>query len=182
VESQQDQPKVILVTGVMASGKSTVGELVAQELKPSVHLRGDVFRKTIVNGRQEMGFAPSDAAVKQLWLRYRISHQVALGYWRAGFNVVYQDVVIGRMLQDVVELYRGLPLHVVVLSPRAEVVALREAGRSKKGYSSFTVGQLFDMFSETPRLGLWVDNSEQSVVETATCVLGSLKGARINWT
>jgi len=181
VRIDAQEPRIILLTGVMASGKSSLAEALAQRLDPSVHLRGDVFRRMIVNGREDTGPTQSEAAIDQLKLRYRASHQVALEYWRVGFNVVYQDVIIGRMLRDVIELYRGLPLHVVVLSPRAEVVVLREAGRSKKGYRSFTVRQLFDVFSETPRLGLWVDNSEQSVGETAMAVLGGLESARISW-
>jgi dephospho-CoA kinase len=38
-------PRLILVTGIMAAGKSTVAQLLAERLAPqSVHLRGDVFR------------------------------------------------------------------------------------------------------------------------------------------
>lgn len=42
---------VVLVTGVMASGKSTVAQLLAERLPGSVHLRGDGFRQMIVSGR-----------------------------------------------------------------------------------------------------------------------------------
>jgi len=47
-------PRIILVTGIMASGKSTVAQLLAEQFERSVHLRGDLFRKMIVNGRREM--------------------------------------------------------------------------------------------------------------------------------
>lgn len=36
--------KMYLITGLMASGKSTVSELLAESLEKCVHLRGDVFR------------------------------------------------------------------------------------------------------------------------------------------
>ena len=41
--------KVVLITGVMASGKSTIAQLLAEKLPKAVHLRGDTFRKMIVS-------------------------------------------------------------------------------------------------------------------------------------
>ena len=46
-----EQPRaVILVTGIQASGKSTIAQLLAERLPQSVHVRGDLFRRMIVNG------------------------------------------------------------------------------------------------------------------------------------
>ena len=45
---------IYLMTGLMASGKSTVAELLAARQPRGVHLRGDVFRRMIVTGREEM--------------------------------------------------------------------------------------------------------------------------------
>src|ERR1700691_5532895 len=39
---------VLVVTGIQAAGKSTVAQLLAQQLPRSVHLRGDTFRRMIV--------------------------------------------------------------------------------------------------------------------------------------
>ena len=44
--------RVILITGVMAAGKSTVAQALAARLPMSVHLRGDRFSSSIVNGIQ----------------------------------------------------------------------------------------------------------------------------------
>jgi len=60
---------IFLITGIMASGKSTVGELLAQNFPKSVHLRGDVFRKMMVKGRVEMSEDPTPEALYQLDLR-----------------------------------------------------------------------------------------------------------------
>ena len=38
---------IIVITGVMAAGKSTVAQLLAESLDESVHLRGDIFRRLI---------------------------------------------------------------------------------------------------------------------------------------
>jgi len=36
---------IIVITGVVAAGKSTVAKLLAESLDESVHLRGDIFRR-----------------------------------------------------------------------------------------------------------------------------------------
>ena len=46
-----EAPQVILITGNMAAGKSSVAQSLAERLPKSVHLRGDVFRRMIVSGR-----------------------------------------------------------------------------------------------------------------------------------
>ena len=43
---------IYLITGPMASGKSTIAELVASSLPKAVHLRGDIFRRMITSGRE----------------------------------------------------------------------------------------------------------------------------------
>lgn len=60
---------IYVITGVMASGKSTVAEALARSVEKGVHLRGDVFRKMIVTGREEMCDNPSKEALSQLELQ-----------------------------------------------------------------------------------------------------------------
>ncbi len=57
---------VVLVTGVMAAGKSTVAQLPAERLPRSVHLRGDSFRRMIVSGREEFTPRPTAEATPTL--------------------------------------------------------------------------------------------------------------------
>lgn len=54
----------------MASGKSTIAQRIAESVPRSVPLRGDMFRKMIVNGRIKIESPPSKAASNQLQLRY----------------------------------------------------------------------------------------------------------------
>ena len=49
----------------MAAGKSTTAEALALKLDKCVHLRGDVFRRMISSGREEMSAAPSEEAVEK---------------------------------------------------------------------------------------------------------------------
>lgn len=175
------QPRLFLITGIMAAGKSTIAQRLAERLPKSVHLRGDLFRRMIVNGQAEMDLELSAEALEQLNLRYHIAVTVAGLYLAAGFSVVYQDIIIGDALAEVVGALHDHPLYVVVLCPSPEVVAAREASRPKTGYQSFSVDS-FDavLRAETPRLGLWLDTSNLNVDESVDRILAGLDQARVN--
>lgn len=139
-----DRPPVIVVTGAMAAGKSTVAQRLAERL------------------------------------RHRLSALVADEYVKAGFTAVVQDVILGPELSGYVALVRSRPLYVVVLAPRADVLAAREAGRTKTGYRALTVQDLDrGLREETPRLGLWLDTSEQTPDETVDAILARSGEARV---
>ena len=72
---------IYVITGVIASGKSTVAEALARRLEKCVHLRGDIFRRMIVTGREEMCESPSKEALSQLDMRYSIAVKVAIEYY-----------------------------------------------------------------------------------------------------
>ena len=63
-------------------------------------------------------------------------------------------------------------MHLIVLAPRAEVVAARERARAKTGYAGgWSVDGLVRELAATPRIGRWVDNSGQTVDETVAEIL-----------
>lgn len=175
------QPSIILITGVMAAGKSTVAQALAERLPQSVHLRGDLFRRLIVNGRVELGFTLSAEALAQLQLRYDIATTVAPMYLAGGFTVVYQDIIIGQSLAEIVAKLQPHPCYVIVLCPAPTVVATREATRGKRGYSADAEVAAFDQVlrAETPHIGLWLDTSTLTVAETVDQILARLHEAAI---
>jgi chloramphenicol 3-O-phosphotransferase len=155
---------VIVVTGIQAAGKSTVAQALAERLDRSVHLRGDVFRRMIVNGRADMGPAdPPAEAIAQLRLRHRLAAMTADGYAGAGFTVVLQDIIIGSELAGMAATIRSRPLYVVVLAPRPDVVQERDhTRRLARGKRAYKPGdqhpaELDTVFrDQTPRIGLWL--------------------------
>ena len=158
---------IYLITGVMASGKSTVAERFAERMEAGVHLRGDVFRKMIVSGREEMSAEPSGEAVRQLRLCCRLAADAAKTYFDNGFTVVLQDNYYGEELPRMLDLLAGYPVRVVVLCPDVEAVRAREAARGKVGYTGFSVEDLYAGFMrDTPRIGFWIDTSNQTPDQT----------------
>ena len=174
-------PACILITGIMASGKSTVAQQLAEQLPKSVHLRGDVFRKMMVNGRVPMEPPLTDEAFAQLKLRYQIAATAARQYCEAGFTVVYQDVIIGDILKDVVAMHRTeFPLSVVVLCPSPEVALQRDSTRHKQTYTGWTPEDLDRALrEETPQIGLWLDTTNLSIEETVAMILNRIDEARV---
>jgi predicted kinase len=171
---------VIVITGAMAAGKSTVAQGLAERLPRAAHVRGDLFRRMIVSGGQALTPDQAAEATAQLWLRYRLAAMVADGYAGAGFTAVLQDVVLGPDLPRFVDLVTARPRYVVVLTPRPDVLARREEARDKTGYGDWSVESLDrSLREETPRIGLWLDTSDQTPQQTVDEILASLPRARV---
>ncbi len=155
---------IYIVTGVMAAGKSSIAEALARRLDKSVHLRGDVFRRMIVNGQVDMSENPSEAALSQLEMRHDITAKAAIDYYNNGFTVIVQDNFLGDKLTYFTDLLDPCPTYVIVLNPSVRAIEQRERARQKKGYVGFTVADLHKIFlEETPRIGLWIDTTEMTI-------------------
>ena len=172
--------RVIMLTGAMAAGKSTVATLLAERLPRSVHLRGDVFRRMVVNGRVDMGPDASPEALAQLRLRYDLATHTADRYAAAGFTVVLQDVVVGPELTGFVDHIATPDRYLVVLAPSVAALGRREQERDKIGYTGFSPADLDRLLREdTPRLGYWLDSSELSPTATVETILANLEAAAV---
>jgi hypothetical protein len=64
---------------------------------------------------------------------------VITGVMLSGKSTIVQDVILGPDLCAYQKLIRTRPCHLVVLRPRPEVVAAREAARRKTGYRDWTI-------------------------------------------
>lgn len=166
------EKRIYMITGLMASGKSTVGQLLCERMKKSVHLRGDLFRRMIVSGKADMTEQPTQEALQQLYLRYQLTAETAKAYYENGFSVVIQDNYYGPALRHMLEFMEGYPVSVVVLCPDCETIRRREASRAKTGYTGFDVEPLYASFmEETPRIGLWLDNASMTPEATVEEIL-----------
>jgi chloramphenicol 3-O-phosphotransferase len=163
---------VYLISGPMAAGKTTVARSLAEQFERGVHLEGDVFRRSIVSGREEMTPDQVPAALEQLRLRYRLAAAAADTYFDAGFGVALDDVVAGPLLEEYVALIKSEPCRVIVLLPSMAAVAEREAQRNGTGYDRWELESFYKGFVETtPRIGLWLDTTDLTPEETVAEIL-----------
>lgn len=167
---------VIVVSGIMAAGKSTVSQLLAERFQYGVHLRGDVFRRMIVSGQAARDAEDGAEAQKQLKLRYRLACQAADGYAQGGFTVVLEDVVIGELLREFLDGIETRPRYLVVLTPRPDVIH----NRLGDGHEHSVDELDYELHAFSPRRGLWLDNSDLSPHETVDAILGRLDEAKFD--
>ncbi|MGB3444036.1 MAG: AAA family ATPase [Actinophytocola sp.] len=172
-------PAVVVITGIMAAGKSTVAQLLAERLDRAAHVRGDLFRRMIVSGRADMTPGADDEAVAQLRLRHRLTASVADGYADAGFTAVVQDVLLGEHVDELLDAVRTRPRYLVVLAPEPAAVAEREAKRAKTGYGAWTVEDLDRGLRAMPRRGLWLDSTHLTPEATVDALLAGLAEAAV---
>ena len=166
-----------LVVGVQASGKSTIGELLAREFERGVHVHGGQFYRWALRGWVHHDDERTSEARRHLDLRYRLSAQVADEYCAAGFTTVVQDNLYG---DDVVAWLRHVttrPRHLVVLRPSVVTVRQRDQARrlasGKVAYRDGVVSieELDRQLGTIPKVGLWLDTSLLTPKETVAEVL-----------
>nr|WP_194165621.1 AAA family ATPase [Oceanobacillus sp. CFH 90083] len=163
---------IYIITGMMASGKSTVAQLLAEQLDNSVHVHGDIYRKMIVNGRKEMTAEPSEEALAQLRLRYHLTANTVKAYYEAGFSVVVQDNYLGKETNTFLQEFQSQSIYFITLNPSMDVIVEREMQRNKTGYHSWQVEPLYQVFvEENPQIGLWIDSSVLTPEETVAEIL-----------
>jgi predicted kinase len=169
---------VLVVTGAMASGKSTVAEALARSFPLAAHVRGDMFRRFIVSGQASMDPPLSAAGRALLDLRHTLAAQAADTYAAAGFTAVVQDILLGPDLARFTASVRTRPCYAVVLTPDATTLAARDAARHKQAYGGWTSDEFAAYARETPG-GLHLDTTGWTVAETVRQILDRLDEARV---
>lgn len=166
---------IYIITGIMASGKSTIAEMLAEKFDKSVHVRGDIFRKMIVNGNINMTPSYSKDAVEQLILRYKMAAKVAEMYYESGFSVVLQDTYLGKEVTTFLNEFASKPVYYITLNPSVDSIVTRENERKKTGYTSWGIEPLHNvLINENPRIGLWIDSSKMTPKETLVEIMERL--------
>jgi cytidylate kinase len=176
----RDEPSCVLITGLQAAGKSSVGRALAERIARSAFIEGDLFGEMIVSGRVRMSDAPQREARRQLHLRYDLATAAAVTLRAAGFTTVHSDIILGDDLAGYAAMAGPGPVRIVVLAPDAAALTARERARSKDAYGRYSEGdealeeviqRHLVWLDESPEIGIRVDSSAQLVGETVDEIL-----------
>ena len=173
---------LFVISGVSASGKSTVARLLAERFERGVCVPGDAIRTMIVSGRADMRPDSGEDALRQLALRYAGALSVADVFLNGGFDVVVEDVIVGSILREFLGLVPVPEFHLVFLDPDAATIERRERKRGRVAYGPgrWSLGGLQVLLrQETDRIGLWLDTTGQSAEQTVDFILANLDASRV---
>lgn len=92
--------RLIVVTGIPASGKTTVAAALAQRSARGVVIDGDTIRAMVVSGYVNMSREPSAEALRQLRLRYQASLAVTGVYLQQASMLSSTTTSSGRCLTN----------------------------------------------------------------------------------
>jgi gluconate kinase len=161
---------VWIVTGVPGAGKTTTGRRLAERLEKSAFIEGDAICTLIVGGHVRPEDEPPDEAERQLDLSVTNQAMLAKSLYDAGFTPVIDWIVSsGDRLWQYREILEGRPIRFVVLAPGEQVSLSRHHARGK--YVAEQWLHLHESFERVRGLGLWIDNSDDTVDDVVDVVL-----------
>jgi predicted kinase len=169
-----------LISGVPGSGKSTVARLLALHFDRAAHIDIDmVLHHFTVSGLEDPA-ERTGSAERQADLAVLNAAGLAKNYLDAGYVCVLEGAIAQRhqvlICQQALHPY---PLHLVVLNPPPCVSEKRDSERSGKHVAQYFshLGPL--LTDELAGMGVWVDNGEQSPLETVRMVLAHRAEAKL---
>lgn len=173
-------PPIVVLTGQLAAGKSTLARAVARRYERGVHIDIDGVRELVVSGLASP-LEWTEETTRQF--RLAIEGSLALGriYQRAGFAVVLDgavdptDVEAAAIALDLSDRVVGIVLH-----PPLQVALERNRARTHKGFDTSLLEPVIQLLDEDLRSQAapsgWhvLDNGRESVETTVDRILALL--------
>jgi GrpB-like predicted nucleotidyltransferase (UPF0157 family) len=162
---------IYVISGPMAAGKSTVARLLAERFDRGVHLEGDLFRRSIISGRVEMTPDASTEALEQLRSRYRLAAAAAIPIAKAGSPLCSRMSSLAPSSANSEPRSAAGPAMSSCLCRRPRRLPSAKLDEPRRATPSGPSAELYEGFDATPRVGLWLDASNQTPERTVEEIL-----------
>ncbi len=165
---------IVILTGPPGAGKSTINEILASKMQNSAVVSSDSLRDFIKNGhanRDDLDWQ------KQLSLGADNTILLAKNFYKNGFNVFIDDVLIGEKFYQYFDSLKDYNLKIFLLLPNKEVVAKRDLERGEWAMKERAM-YLYDKFEQfliKEKRFIIIDSSTQTPEETAQIIENELK-------
>ena len=174
-------PRRVLVTGLPATGKSTVCRLVAEGLRRSTVIDADIVRESIVGGFVQPNLAFTDDFVEQIALQREIVNAWAQRMIAAGYDVVIDDAPIPPppgFQRDYAEVFADPTSVLIYLVASEEARRARLLGRNGRFDDELIelIGEMSEGTEQLLEAGAWsdmriIDTTDLSPGGVATLIL-----------
>ena len=160
---------IILLSGPINSGKTTVGRALAALLPGTAHLEVDLLRELI-------HFLPLEAAIP---INLENAAAIASNLARRGIGVIL-TYPLGQDDHDyLLRAFAVLPttIHTFILSPSREAALTDRCGRYLSDDERRRIREQYHDNRHRPAFGIRIDNTAQTPEETATKIVQHLRAA-----
>jgi len=160
-------PKIIIITGPPASGKSTITKRLAELADKGAVINVDDLRDMIKAG-QVKPWEQKNEAKEQILLGTKNACTLAKNLLEAGFDVFIDDVIISGELINEYKKHLGKELKIIVLLPTETTITKRDGVRGPDDKMGKRATELHKKFFEAKDKINWqvIDNSKITIDET----------------
>ncbi|HEY8600168.1 MAG TPA: hypothetical protein VIL85_17155 [Thermomicrobiales bacterium] len=161
---------IILLSGPINSGKSTVGKALAALLPAMTHLEVDTLRELI-------HFLPLEEAIP---INLENAAAIASNLARSGIGVILTYPLGPEDYEYLVRAFAALPtaIHTFILSPPLETALADRGERRLSEYERRRIREQYHDGRHQPAFGCRIDNAAQTPEETATMIVRYIKASQ----
>jgi guanylate kinase len=161
---------IILISGPINSGKTTVGKALAALLPRTAHLEVDTLRELV-------HFLPFEAAIP---INLENAAAITSNLARRGIGVILTYPLGEEDYDYLLRAFADLPtaIHTFILGPTLETALVDRGERRLSDHERRRIREQYQDNRHQPAFGIQIDNTAQAPEETATMIVQRIRASR----